>query len=69
MRPEIDEGIYHLLTLMEAATCLGVSRRTLERMIAEGQFPPPVKIRRSSKVLRSDVQAYLTKAVRTRPRR
>lgn len=39
-----------LLTLDEAAARLSVSKRTLHREISAGNFPPPVKIGRSTRV-------------------
>ena len=50
-----------LLTLPQAAHDLSVSRRTLERLIAAGIFPTPVKIGRSSRVPREDLAVYLEK--------
>ena len=55
-----------LLTLKQAASRLTVCRRTLERMIQAGQFPRPVKIGRSSRVLESDVRAFMDKLLQTR---
>jgi prophage regulatory protein len=54
---------YHstLLTLPQIATNLAISRRTLERLIAAGEFPAPVKIGRSSRVPQADLAAYLEK--------
>jgi len=47
------------LTLKQAADMLSISKRTLERLMASGAFPRPLKIGRSSRVLLSDVQADL----------
>jgi len=58
--------VNHLLTLGEAARRLTISRRTLERLISERKFPFPVKINRSSRVLLSDLDAYLSKLVQHR---
>lgn len=55
-----------LLTLPRAAHLLSVSKRTLERLISGGTFPPPVKIGRSSRVLRTDISAYLDQLCRER---
>lgn len=43
------------------AHLLDVSRSTIYRMIADGQLAPPIKVRRSSKWLKSDVEACLQK--------
>ncbi len=48
-----------LLTLQQTARSLSISKRTLARLIAGGAFPSPVKIGRASRVLRTDVAAYL----------
>jgi len=60
------EPVNHLLTLGEAAQRLTISRRTLERLIADREFPHPVKINRSSRVLLSDLESYLAKLVQRR---
>jgi excisionase family DNA binding protein len=51
-----------LLTVREAAARLAVCRRTLERLIAAGKFPPFVKVGRSSRVLESHVAAFIQKS-------
>lgn len=61
MSAENPSEVNHLLTLNEAAHRLTISRRTLERLIAEQRFPQPVKIRRSSRVLLSDLNSYVAK--------
>lgn len=48
-----------LLTLPQAAHVLAISKRTLERLIASGDFPRPLKIGRSSRVSSQDVESYL----------
>jgi excisionase family DNA binding protein len=55
-----------LFTLPRAAQKLSISKRTLERLIARGIFPAPVKIGRSSRVLRNDIRAYLDRLCRER---
>ncbi len=55
-----------LLTLPSAAQRLSISKRTLERLIASGAFPSPVKIGRSSRVPRSDLARYLDQLCRER---
>ena len=44
-----------LLSVVETAKRLGVCRRTLEREVASGKFPPPVKTRGKSLFFLSDV--------------
>src|SRR5882724_7776565 len=46
------------LTLKEVAARLKISRRHLEREIAAGRFPRPLKIGRSVRVPESDLPAY-----------
>ena len=55
-----------LLTLPEAASILAISKRTLERLIAGGQFPAPLKIGRASRVAMADLSAYLERLRNTR---
>ena len=55
-----------LLTLPRAAEALAISKRTLERLIARGAFPPPVKIGRASRVPREDIATFLEKLRRER---
>jgi excisionase family DNA binding protein len=53
-----------LITLEQAAQRLAISRdipisrRTLERLIAAGEFPSPLKLGRSSRVAVRDVDGY-----------
>ncbi len=55
-----------LLTLPEAAGRLSISKRTLERLISAGDFPPPLKIGRSSRVATRDLASFLEKLCRER---
>ena len=57
-----------LLTLKQAAHDLAVCRRTLERLIARGEFPRPVKIAGASRILATDVIAYVQKLTEQRSR-
>ena len=47
-----------LITLEQAAQRLAISRRTLERLMAAGEFPAPLKLGRSARVEVADVDAY-----------
>jgi excisionase family DNA binding protein len=67
MSTENPAEVQHLLTLNQAASRLAVSRRTLERLIAEWKFPHPVKINHSSRVLLSDLEGYIAKVAAARP--
>lgn len=53
--------VFDLLSLNEAARTLSISRRTLERLIAKREFPRVLKVGSSSRVLRSDLVAYVEK--------
>jgi len=56
-----------LLTMYEAAAALTMSKRTLERLMAAGEFPQPLRFtKRCVRVPASDVDAYLEKAFRRR---
>jgi excisionase family DNA binding protein len=55
-----------LFTVSEAARHLSVCRRTLERLIAAGEFPRPLKVGRSSRVMDSDVARFLERLNRDR---
>ncbi|QNN23794.1 excisionase family DNA-binding protein [Planctomycetales bacterium ZRK34] len=48
-----------LMRLSQVAEMLGVCRRTVERMIASGVLPQPVKVGRSSCLPDSEVQEYI----------
>jgi excisionase family DNA binding protein len=47
-----------LITMEQAAQRLAISRRTLERLMAAGEFPSPLKLGRSARVEAKDVDAY-----------
>ena len=55
-----------LLTLPQAARELTISKRTLERLIAAGEFPSPVRIGRSARVPSTDLVTYLEKLLAQR---
>lgn len=48
-----------LLTFPQVAERYAMSRRTIERMIASGDFPKPVKIGRATRFLDSDIENHL----------
>lgn len=50
-----------LVSLDDAAKRLSVSRRTIEREIAAGRFPRPMKIGRTTRVSLSALLAYIEK--------
>lgn len=55
-----------LLTLKQAADSFAISKRSLERRIACGEFPRPLKIGRSSRVSVQDVEDYLKRLQKER---
>lgn len=60
--------IDRLLRLVRVAELLGVCRRTVERRIAEGLLPQPVKVGRASCLPESEVHAYIERIKRERGR-
>lgn len=52
-------GVSPLFTITEAAIYVNVSKRTIHRLIASGELPQPIKIGRSSRIHREDVDAYI----------
>jgi predicted DNA-binding transcriptional regulator AlpA len=55
-----------LLSPKATAKMLGICTRTLTREIARGRFPPPLKIRSSSRFHLNDVTQYLERLLRER---
>ena len=53
------QEIPQLLTLQEAADRLSISKRSLEREIQRGNFPPPLKIGRATRVEVADLVRYV----------
>jgi excisionase family DNA binding protein len=48
-----------LVSLAGAAEVLAVSKRTLQRLIASGEFPAPVKVGAASRIRVEDLQRYI----------
>jgi len=55
-----------LLSPAAAAKTLGICKRTLEREIARGKFPRPLKIGSASRFQMSDLTQYLDRLSRER---
>lgn len=55
-----------VLTLNEAADVLRVSRRTLERMVQRGEFPPAVKVGQQWRVSRAALDQFLSAPMRAK---
>ncbi|MFO1501425.1 MAG: helix-turn-helix domain-containing protein [Verrucomicrobiota bacterium] len=48
-----------LVSVSLAASRLDISLRSLYRLIAHGELPPPLKVGRSSKLCQSDLDTYV----------
>jgi len=48
-----------LMTVSDVAKQLGICTRTVHRLVAAGDLPPPVKVGRASRWFISDVNSYL----------
>lgn len=48
-----------LCTKEEAAAALAINKRTLDRLIAAGKFPPPLKLGRASRFSHADIAGFL----------
>ncbi|QYY35267.1 helix-turn-helix domain-containing protein [Ruficoccus sp. ZRK36] len=47
------------ISIEQVAKVLGISRRSVYRLIADGKLPKPLKDRGHARLLRSDVDQYL----------
>jgi len=47
------------VSINDAADALGIGRRTLYRLINAGEFPQPLKIGRSSRILVRDIESFI----------
>lgn len=67
-RPSTNESkeLSRMLTLDDVAALLAVSRRTIERLIACGELPRPVKIGASSRMPEEDIHRYIERQLRKR---
>lgn len=48
-----------LVDLFELARRFGVSPRSVFRLVASGELPPPVKVGRCARWFQADIQTYL----------
>lgn len=53
-----------LVSLTHAAELLAVSKRTLQRLIAAGEFPAPVKVGANSRLRVEDIVSYIERQQR-----
>ncbi len=61
MNALVGESPVLLVTLDDAAQRLSVCKRTLEREIAAGRFPRPIKIGRATRVSVAEIDAYVAR--------
>ena len=52
-----------LVDMTFITTCTGMTDKWFYRLISEGKFPKPVKLGRSSRWLKSEVEAWLAKRI------
>jgi excisionase family DNA binding protein len=64
----VEEKNPRLISINEAAKILDVCPRTIFRLIASGQMPAPIKVGRSSKMIRKEVEDYIDKLITERDR-
>lgn len=60
MSESIQGGGSRLVAVKETAKRLCISRRTLEREVARGRFPLPLKIGTKSLFLLADIEKYVS---------
>lgn len=53
------EGIESLLTKHELALMFRVCHRTIERLVARGQLPPPIRLGRSCRWRNEDIRQFM----------
>lgn len=64
---EVSESFgERLLTVKEVGDVIGVSVRTVYRMIADGQLLPPVKVRGCSRIPSAELVSYLKRLKKDR---
>ena len=61
--PDYLRGV-RLIPLAVAADALAVNKRTLQRLIAAGEFPPPVKVGATSRIRVVDLERYIERQQR-----
>lgn len=57
--PGTDWKSVKAVSLDAAALALGVSKRTIQRLIASGEFPKPIKVGAASRVLVDDLERFI----------
>jgi excisionase family DNA binding protein len=61
-----EDAVSDLLTIREAARSLGVSTRTIHRLVRDAELAP-VRIRGSVRFRPQDIEAYILRAQRQEP--
>ncbi len=64
--PESSTAVDRLLSLDNAASYLGICRRTIYRLIAAGELPQPVKVGGAVRIPESDLVRYIESLKRRR---
>ena len=59
-----DDNLKLLLNASEVAAALGVSQRSVWRLSATGEIPPPVRIGRSVRWRRAAIESWLVREER-----
>ena len=54
-----------LVDMAFISTCTGMTDKWFYRLISEGKFPKPIKLGRSSRWLKSEVEAWLAERIAT----
>ena len=61
-------GHDRLIDLKVMATMLGVCARTVHRLVAAGELPPPAKVGRASRWFMSEIDSYMERLKQARPK-
>ena len=56
-----------LIPIGKVASCLGLSNRAVYRLVAKGEYPPPVKVGGATRFYKSDLTDYLNRLREQRP--
>lgn len=55
---------YALLTLKQVAAALKVSEKTVRNYVADGKFPPPIRLFECPRWLEEDVSEFVNKKIK-----
>ena len=65
---ECISGHDRLVDLKVVVTMLGVCARTVHRLVAAGELPPPAKVGRASRWFMSEINGYMDRLKQARPK-